>query len=450
MADSVKKERILVVDDTPNTLEVLQRNLTSQGYQAFIASNVVDAIKILDVTPIDLVITDFKMPGVSGLDLVRHVRENFKETQVMMITGYPTIEGAVKAVKTGAEEYLTKPFTDEELFSAVRRAIDKLHVRKATEVRMHLTQPTSYGLIGESEAMQKVFSAIAKASSTSATVLILGESGTGKELLARAIHYSSPRASAPFVPVNCGAIPEGLLESELFGHIKGAFTGATETRAGFFQTADGGTIFLDEISETSLSMQVKLLRVLQDKEVCMVGSSRSRRVDVRILASTNKDLYSLVKKGVFREDLFFRINVITIEVPPLRERGDDILLLTQYFANKFAEELGKPTPRFSDNALQVLKNYNWPGNVRELENVIQRLVVMTDGDLIEVPDLPSLMRFSALRETGLHRTLAEVEAEYICNVLASVDGNKTRAAEILGIDRKTLREKLKLYGTDLT
>ncbi len=450
MADSVKKERILVVDDTPNTLEVLQRNLISQGYQAFIASNVVDAIKILDVTPIDLVITDFKMPGVSGLDLVRHVRENFKETEVMMITGYPTIEGAVKAVKTGAEEYLTKPFTDEELFSAVRRAIDKLHVRKVTEVRMHLAQPASYGLIGESEAMQKVFSAIAKAASTSATVLILGESGTGKELLARAIHYSSPRASAPFVPVNCGAIPEGLLESELFGHIKGAFTGATETRAGFFQTADGGTIFLDEISETSLSMQVKLLRVLQDKEVCMVGSSRSRRVDVRILASTNKDLYSLVKKGVFREDLFFRINVITIEVPPLRERGDDILLLTQYFANKFAEELGKPTPRFSDNALQVLKNYNWPGNVRELENVIQRLVVMTDGDLIEVPDLPSLMRFSALRETGLHRTLAEVEAEYIRNVLASVDGNKTRAAEILGIDRKTLREKLKLYGTNQT
>ncbi len=450
MADSVKKERILVVDDTPNTLEVLQRNLTSQGYQAFIASNVVEAIKILDVTPIDLVITDFKMPGVSGLDLVRHVRENFKETQVMMITGYPTIEGAVRAVKTGAEEYLIKPFTDEELSSAVRRALDKLHVRKATEVRIHLTQPTSYGLIGESEAMQKVFSTIAKASSTSATVLILGESGTGKELLARAIHYSSPRASAPFVPVNCGAIPEGLLESELFGHIKGAFTGATETRAGFFQTADGGTIFLDEISETSLSMQVKLLRVLQDKEVCMVGSSRSRRVDVRILASTNKDLYSLIKKGVFREDLFFRINVITIEVPPLRERGDDILLLTQYFANKFAEELGKPTPRFSDNALQVLKNYNWPGNVRELENVIQRLVVMTDGDLIEVPDLPSLMRFSALRETGLHRTLAEVETEYIRNVLASVDGNKTRAAEILGIDRKTLREKLKLYGTDLT
>jgi len=450
MTDSIKKERILVVDDTPNTLEVLQRNLTSQGYQAFIASNAAEAIKILESTPIDLVITDFKMPGVSGLDLVRHVRENFKETEVMMITGYPTIEGAVKAVKTGAEEYLTKPFTDEELFSAVRRALDKLHVRRAKEVRSYPTHPASYGLIGESEAMQKVFSAIDKVVSTSATVLILGESGTGKELLARAIHYSSPRASAPFVPVNCGAIPEELLESELFGHIKGAFTGATETRAGFFQTADGGTIFLDEISETSLSMQVKLLRVLQDKEVCMVGSSRPRKVDVRILASTNKDLSNLVKKGLFREDLFFRINVITIGIAPLRERGDDILLLTQHFATKFAEKMGKPTPRFSDNALQVLRNYHWPGNVRELENVIQRLVVMTDGDLIEVPDLPSLMRFSALRETGLNRTLAEVEAEYVRNVLASVEGNKTRAAKILGIDRKTLREKLKLYGMDST
>jgi DNA-binding NtrC family response regulator len=243
--------------------------------------------------------------------------------------------------------------------------------------------------------------------------------------------------------VNCGAIPEELLESELFGHVKGAFTGATETRAGFFQTADGGTIFLDEISETSLSMQVKLLRVLQDKEVCMVGSARPRKVDVRVLASTNKDLPTLVKKGLFREDLFFRINVIVIEVPPLRERGDDILQLAHHFAERFSQESGKPTPRLSDEALQVLRNYRWPGNVRELENVIQRLVVMTEGDLIDVPDLPSLMRFSALGGLGFNRTLAEVETEYIQNVLASVGGNKTRAAEILGIDRKTLREKLK-------
>ena len=405
MEPSSKKESILAVDDAPNTLEVLERNLTPQGYQVFTAQSVPKAITILETTPVDLVITDLKMPGVSGLDLIRHVRENFKETEVIMITGYPTVEGAVKAVKTGAEEYLTKPFTDEELLSAVRRAIDKLHLRRTTQSQWQPRHPASYGLIGESEAMHHVFDMIAKAASTSATVLISGESGTGKELIARAIHYGSPRNSAPFVPVNCGAIPEELLESELFGHLKGAFTGATETRAGFFQTADGGTIFLDEISETSLSMQVKLLRVLQDKEVCMVGSSRSRKVDVRILASTNKDLLSLVKKGGFREDLFFRLNVITIDLPPLRERSDDILLLAHHFVKQFSEESGKPTPRFSDEALQVLRNYHWPGNVRELENVIQRLVVMTDGNLIEVPDLPSLMRFSALRGEGFNRTL---------------------------------------------
>ncbi len=272
-------------------------------------------------------------------------------------------------------------------------------------------------------------------------MLISGE-GTGKELVARAIHYRSKRAAAPFVPVNCGAIPEELLESELFGHIKGAFTGATETRAGFFQTADGGTIFLDEISETSLSMQVKLLRVLQDKEVCMIGSTRTRKVDVRILASTNKDLSALVKKGLFREDLFYRINVIMVDLPPLREREDDIFLLIRHFAKKFAEELGRPAPMFSDGALQVLRKYHWPGNVRELENVVQRLIVMTDGDIIDVPDLPSLMRFSARQAVTLNHTLAEVEVEYIRSVLLSVNNNKTNAAKILGIDRKTLREKL--------
>jgi DNA-binding NtrC family response regulator len=290
--------------------------------------------------------------------------------------------------------------------------------------------------------MVRIGDFIARAALTSATALISGESGTGKELVARAIHYRSARASAPFVPVNCGAIPEELLESELFGHIKGAFTGATETRAGFFQTADGGTIFLDEISETSLSMQVKLLRVLQDKEVCMVGSSRTRKVDVRILASTNKDLSVLVKKELFREDLFYRINVITIDLPPLRERDDDIFLLTQHFSKKFAEELGRSVPRFSDRALQVLQKYHWPGNARELENVVQRLVVMTDGDWIDAPDLPAIMRFSAPGHTTLNRTLAEVDAEYIKDVLVSVNNNKTQAAEILGIDRKTLREKL--------
>ena len=443
MSSSPRKERILIVDDSANTLEVLRRNLTAEGYQVFTAPGVAEAIETLGATQLDLVITDLKMPKVSGLDLVRHIRENFKNTEVMMITGYPSVERAVEAVKTGAEEFLPKPFTDAELLSAVQRVLDKARLRRFGDAAPNQAAPVHKGFIGTSEVMHKVSIAIGKASSTSATVLITGESGTGKELVARAIHYSSKRSSSPFVPVNCGGIPEGLLESELFGHVKGAFTGATESRAGFFATGDGGTIFLDEISEMSLSMQVKLLRVLQDKQICMVGSDRTRKVDVRILAATNKDLPGSVKKGLFREDLFYRLNVITIAIPPLRKRGDDIILLAHHLATRFAAELGRSPLRFSDKALQSLRNYNWPGNVRELENVIQRLVVMTDGDLIDVPDLPVLCRFSALRKIGFTRTLAEVEAEYISNVLAEVDGNKTRAAEILGIDRKTLREKLK-------
>ncbi len=443
MTSSPERERILVVDDSPSTLEVVQRNLTAEGYHVFTCPGVTQAIDVLEGTHVDLVITDLKMPKISGLDLIRHVRENFKDAEVMMITGYPSIEGAVEAVKTGAEEYLAIPFTDEELLSAVRHALEKLRVRRYGWEMSPQTVSAPHGLIGKSKAMRRIFHAITKAASTSATVLITGESGTGKELVARAIHYSSTRSSAPFVPVNCGGIPEGLLESELFGHVKGAFTGATEARAGFFHAADNGTIFLDEVSEMSLSMQVKLLRVLEDKEICMLGSNRTRKVDARILAATNKDLQTLVKKGLFREDLFYRLNVITVAISPLRERGEDILLLARHYATKFAEELGKPPARFSDDALQVLRSYGWPGNVRELENVIQRLILMTDGDLIEVPDLPSLMRFSALRKTGFTRTLAAVEGEYIRNVLASAGGNKTRAAEILGIDRKTLREKLK-------
>lgn len=436
------RDCILIVDDAPATLELLQRNLLSAGYRVLMASSVAEATRTLENNHVDLVITDLKMPGLGGEHLVRHVRENFSDTEVMIITGYPSVKGAVEAVKTGAEDYLAKPFTEEELLSTVERTLRKLHIRKVAHESSKPRVSASHGLVGESRAMVRIGEFISKAALTSATVLISGESGTGKELVARAIHYRSKRAAAPFVPVNCGAIPEELLESELFGHIKGAFTGATETRAGFFQTADGGTIFLDEISETSLSMQVKLLRVLQDKEVCMIGSTRTRKVDVRILASTNKDLSALVKKGLFREDLFYRINVIMVDLPPLREREDDIFLLIRHFAKKFAEELGRPAPMFSDGALQVLRKYHWPGNVRELENIVQRLIVMTDGDIIDVPDLPSLMRFSARQTVTLNRTLAEVEAEYIRSVLLSVNNNKTSAAKILGIDRKTLREKL--------
>ncbi|NQU08734.1 MAG: sigma-54-dependent Fis family transcriptional regulator, partial [Candidatus Abyssubacteria bacterium] len=431
--------KILVVDDEDSQLRIIVAVLAHADYEVSQASGATEAAKQIAEDRMDLVITDLKMPKVGGLDLVRHVRENFKDTEVVVITGYPSIEGAVEAVKAGAEEFLPKPFTNEELLSAVRRALDKLHLRRANQAEPERRPPAPDGLIAASEPMQEVFGAIEKAAATDAAVLISGESGTGKELVARAIHYGSRRSAAPFVPVNCGGIPEGLLESELFGHVKGAFTGATESRAGFFHAADGGTIFLDEVSETSPAMQVKLLRVLEDKEVCMVGSSRSRRADVRVLAATNKELLKLVRMGGFREDLFYRLNVIAIALPPLRERRGDVLLLARHFAEKFAAETNKPVPQFSGQALQVLRDYYWPGNVRELGNVIQRLVVMTDGDIIDVPDMPSLMRFSALRKAGFDRTLAEVEAEYIRNVLTSVSGNKTRAAEILGIDRKTLR-----------
>ncbi|RPI78670.1 MAG: sigma-54-dependent Fis family transcriptional regulator [Desulfobacteraceae bacterium] len=433
-------EKILVVDDTPGTLEVIKRNLDSKGYNIFTATNVQDAIEILESTVIDLTITDFKMPGADGFDLLRHILENYKDMEAIMITGFPSLQGAVRAVKIGAEEYLAKPFTDEELFTAVSHALNKL--RKRRKSVLYPAQSPHHGLIGESQVMQKVCNAIRKASKTMATVLICGESGTGKEIVARAIHYGSQRASAAFIPINCGAIPENLLESELFGYVKGAFTGATESRAGFFQTADKGTIFLDEISEASLAMQVKLLRILQDKEAFMLGSSQPVKIDVRIMAATNKDLEALVKKGLFREDLFYRLNVISINVPPLRERAEDVLLLIRHFTAKFAKELGKPAPQISAAAMQTLKGHHWPGNVRELENIIQRLVLMCESEMIDVADLPSFMRFSAFREEPLTRTLDEVETAYIKKVLASVGENKTRAAGILGIDRKTLREKL--------
>ncbi len=439
---------ILIVDDTPDTLEVLRRNLMSRGYQVLAASDVASALGLLAARPIDLVITDFRMPGPSGLDLVRHVRENCPGVEVLMITGYPSIQGAVEALRHGAEDYLAKPFTDEELLAAVRRALGKLKRQRLLQEDSPLAAQVMKGFIGQSDAMRTVFEQIAKVASASATVLITGDSGTGKELVARAIHYGGARASSPFVPVNCGGIPESLLESELFGHAKGAFTGASSAKAGFFQAAEGGTIFLDEVGEMSLAMQVKLLRVLQEKEVAMVGTTRARKVDVRVIAATNKDLQALVRKGTFREDLFFRLNVIALPIPPLRDRGDDVILIARHFAQKYAAEAGRPVPAFSDGALRTLRDYAWPGNVRELENVIHRLIVLSEGDRIEVSDLPDLMRFSALRGGGASPSLAEVEAGHIRKVLEIAGGNRTRAAEMLGIDRKTLREKIKRYALE--
>ncbi len=435
--------RVLVVDDAPDTVELLRRNLASRGYEVATAGNAMDAIQILRRAPVDLVIADYRMPGVDGRELARHVAENYRHVEVVMITGYGSIENAVNAMKAGVAEYLTKPFTDEELFGAVDRALEKLAVRRMGVGRGPALPRAPHGLIGESEAMCEVFRLIGRAAPVTAPVLITGESGTGKEMVARAIHYDGPRSSAPFVPVNCGAIPEGLIESALFGYVKGAFTGADQSRAGYFQTAEGGTLFLDEVSETSASMQVKLLRVLQDGEIAMVGSPRAHRVNVRIVAATNTDLADLAARGRFREDLYYRLNVIAMRMPPLRDRGGDLALLLRHFADRFAAEYGREEPVFTERALAALRRYNWPGNIRELSNVVQRIVLMSEGNPIDAPDLPDLMRFTALHDGTSPRTLAEVEDDHIAGVMAAVQGNKSRAAEILGIDRKTLNARLK-------
>ncbi|MCU0585443.1 MAG: sigma-54 dependent transcriptional regulator [Desulfobacterales bacterium] len=437
---------ILAVDDSPDALELIQRHLLPAGHTVITAAGADEAVRLLKETPFDLVITDMRMPKVSGLDLIRHIRNNYRGVGILMVTGYPTLGGAVEAVRLGAEDYLAKPFTRKELVEAVEKALAAQRQRTLGQA----ATPAPAGIIGESAAMQTVFNAIRKAAAVKANVLITGESGTGKELVARAIHYRSDRAAHPFVPVNCGGIPEGLLESELFGRVKGAFTGATDTRAGFFQTGHKGTLFLDEVSETSLPMQVKLLRVLQEKEICMVGSAKPQAVDVRIIAGTNKNLQTLIAAGRFREDLFYRLHVINIELPPLRLRQGDVLLLTRYFATRYAEEMSRPTPRFSDRALETFTRYSWPGNVRELENLIQRLIAMSEGDTIDAPDLPAAMRSECFIDgRGLDRSLEEVEREYIRHVLERVGGNKTRAAAILKIDRKTLRDKLqRMRATD--
>lgn len=439
---------ILIVDDAFDTREVLRRNLEDRGYRTSTADSAEAALRVLDTEPVQLVITDIRMPGPSGLDLLRHVRDNFSSVRVVVITGYPRYDEAIQAMKIGAEEYLIKPFTDDELFNAVEAAFAKQRLQ--SEKPAATVPHARYGLIGESPAMRNLFAAISRAAATDATVLIQGESGTGKELVARAIHYESRRAAAPFVAVNCGAIPETLLESELFGHLKGSFTGALSTRAGFFQTADTGTILLDEIAEAPPAMQVKLLRVLQEKAIFMVGATRPTHVDVRIMAATNKDLEALTRKGHFRDDLFYRLNVIRINVPPLTARGDDIVLLIRHFIQRFAQENGQSAPGISDRALALLRGYHWPGNVRELENIIMRILAMSPGPVIEAPDLPQLMRYSVSPTAQrLDRPLKAVETEYIQAVLENVGGNKSRAARILGITRRTLRDKL-AKGTTAT
>lgn len=442
----MNKEHILIVDDSHDMLEVLRRHLSDFGHNTFQASNVMDAVDILKGSKPDLLITDLQMPGVNGMQLVKYASENFPDLPVLVITGYPSVENAVDAVKSGAIEYLVKPFTKAELEAAVNKALLPTRglLQNTRKEDTKTSTLTYHGIIGQSDALEKTIDLIERIKDNKVTVLINGESGTGKELVARAIHYSGKFAKSPFIAVNCGGIPENLLESELFGYTKGAFTGADSSRAGFFQAADGGTIFLDEIGNASLQVQQRLLRVLQEKEVVMIGSTKPQKIDIRVIAATNGDLLEMSAKGTFREDLYYRLNVVNIETPPLRSRKDDIPLLANYFMRKFGREFNKPKLKITPKAMELLMRYNWPGNIRELENTIQRCIIMAD-DEIGVDQLPDYLKMAAPKtedHSNTFQTLAEVEKKHIQKVLAAVDNNKTKAAEILGIDRKTLRGKL--------
>ncbi|MEC8831118.1 MAG: sigma-54 dependent transcriptional regulator [Bacteroidota bacterium] len=440
----LKKENILLVDDDIDILELLQRHLKSMDYHTYKAVSVKEALYILKDTEIDLLVTDINMPEIDGLELVKYVAEHYPNMPKLVVTGFPSVEDASSVIKHGATDYLTKPFTKVELEVAVKKALASNQVKdtfKTPVVNMVATNGYA-DMIGSSEAFQKVTEIIDRVKDNRATVLVRGESGTGKELVARAIHYSGKFARAPFVAVNCGAIPENLLEAELFGYTKGAFTGANENRDGFFQAADKGTIFLDEIGNATLAVQNRLLRVLQEKEVTKIGSQKAEKLDVRVIAATNSDLGELIQKNSFREDLFYRLSVVTIEVPPLRERNLDIPLLVDKFMQKYGIEYKDRFVRISEDALEVLKRYSWPGNIRELENMVQRAVIMCDGT-IRLEHLPDELKYKIDFPKKGFKTLQEKEKEYIQEVLLSTQGNKTKAAEILGINRKTLREKLK-------
>jgi len=434
-----RKENILVVDDDIHILELLQRHLQSWNYHTYKAVSVKEAVAILRDTSIDLLITDLKMPEVDGFELIKFVSEHYPKIPKLVVTGYPSIQDSLAAIKSKVD-YLTKPFTKEELKAALDNSLSKsqMHSKNITK----LEDKKAYGdIIGASERIDKVIQIIERVKDNKATVFIHGESGTGKELVARAIHYQGKFSRAPFISVNCGGIPENLLEAELFGYVKGAFTGADSNRDGYFQAAHGGTIFLDEIGNASLAVQSRLLRVLQEKEVVKVGSQKSEKVDVRIIAATNSNLLDMIKKQTFREDLYYRLTVVEIHVAPLRERKGDIPLLVDKFLFKYGVEYKDRFVKISPEALNILQRYDWPGNIRELENVIQRAVIMCDK-IIDIEHLPHALKFNIEFSSEKLISLKDMDKRYIQKVLNSTNNNKTKAAEILGIDRKTIRQKL--------
>ena len=443
---------ILVVDDEPVQREMIGGFLKKQGFEVIAADSAERALELFRQDAFDLVLTDQKMADMSGLELLQAVHTINAETPVILITAFGTIEAAVTALKHGAIDYLAKPLNLDELLYRIRQVSDRYRIinenrelREALQDRHRIE-----GIIGESGAMLEVLSIVRRVAPSEATVLIRGESGTGKELIAKAIHFGSPRARGPLVKVNCAALPEALLESELFGHEKGAFTGALTSRQGRFELANGGTIFLDEIGDLPLHLQAKLLRVLQEREFEKVGSSRPVRVNVRIMAASHRPLEDLIKAGQLREDLYYRFNVVTIFIPPLRERRSDVALLLDHFLRQYAEKNGKTIRGLTPEGRDILLRYDYPGNVRELENIIERAVVLTRDDVIGSGDLPLTVQEPEVadgdRETNLTAAVEALERRMIRDALARSDGIQTRAAELLGMGERALRYKLTKYG----
>jgi two-component system response regulator HydG len=452
LATATRRAVILVVDDDAAMCDFLREELEHEGHTVETASSGRLGVERVKQGGIDLVVSDVKMPDLDGLDLLREVAEVSPTPPVITITAFGSIDTAIRAVKLGAYDYITKPFQIEQLVLVIDKALSERDLRdEVTRLRAEVQSAYGFGnMIGRSEAMREVFDLLRRMAASPATVLITGESGTGKELVAKAVHYASPRKHRPFVALNCAAIPETLLESDLFGYKRGAFTDARTDRQGLLVEANGGTLFLDEIGELPLTLQPKLLRALQEGEIRPLGASRSERVDVRLVAATNRDLEARLQQGRFREDLYYRLNVLHVHLPPLRERTEDVLLLAEHFLGRAAERSGKKVSAFNEAARKLLLGYSWPGNVRELENVVERVVALTESEIVGPADLPPALRdrknpdqvATALAQ-GL--TLDELEREYIQKVLQAEGGNKTRAAQRLGLDRKTLYRKLEDY-----
>lgn len=436
----LEKENILIVDDDMDIVELIQRHLHSMGYYTFRAVSVKEAVAILRDTDVDLLITDLKMPEVDGFELIQFASEHYPNMPKLVVTGFPSVQDALSAIKSGAVDYLVKPFTKQELKNAVQKS---LSARKPKSKKTPIPEIKKYNeIIGESDLIRNVTQIIDRVKDNKATIYISGESGTGKELVARSIHYNGKFSREPFITVNCGGIPENLLESELFGYVKGSFTGAQEDREGFFQAADGGTIFLDEIGNASLAVQARLLRVLQEKEVVKVGSRKAEKIDLRVIAATNSDLKELIAQEAFREDLYYRLTVVEIHVPSLRERKEDIPILSDRFLQKYGKEYKGRYITIDPEAQALIQRHDWPGNIRELENVIQRAVIMCDRS-IGVNDLPETLKYQIDFPDEELLPLKEMEKKYIRKVLNATDNNQTKAAEILQIDRKTLRGKMR-------